>query len=91
VVGKFEKLRKENYNLGKCFKYFKKKVSIYCKMILSVLISYTFFCKLLVAGANGTNGVPVLRQSVVYKQEQESVIIQSQHMVERNAMEPKLS
>jgi len=45
----------------------------------------------MVAGANGTNGVPVLRQSVVYKQEQESVIIQNQHMVEKNVMEPKQS
>ena len=59
------------------------------KMILSVMISYTFICKLMVAGANGTNGASVLRQSLVYKQEQENVTIQSQHMVERNAMEPK--
>ena len=41
----------------------------------------------MVAGANGAYGVPVLRQSVGYKQGLENVLIQSQRMVERNAME----
>ena len=45
-------------------------------------------CKLMVAGVNGASGVSVLRQSVGYKQGLENVLIQSQHMVERNAMEP---
>ena len=45
----------------------------------------------MVAGANGTNGVSVLRQWVVYKQGLENVLIQSQHMVARNAMEPEQS
>jgi len=43
----------------------------------------------MVAGANGASGVSALRQSVVYKREQENVLIQSQHMVERYAMEPE--
>ena len=43
----------------------------------------------MVAGVNGAYGVTVLRQSVVYKQGLENVLIQSQHMVERNAMEPE--
>jgi len=46
---------------------------------------------LMVTGANGASGVSVLRPSVAYKQEQENVLIQSQHMVERNAMEPEQS
>ena len=40
----------------------------------------------MVAGANGAYGVFVLRQSVGYKQGLENVLIQSQHLVERNAM-----
>jgi len=47
--------------------------------------------QLMVAGARGTIGVSVLRQSVAYKQEQENVVSQSQHMVERNAVEPEQS
>ena len=43
----------------------------------------------MVAGVNGAYGVSVRRQSVVYKQGLENVLIQSQHMVERNAMEPE--
>jgi len=43
------------------------------------------------AGANGANGVSVLRKSMAYKQGQENVLIQSQLMVERNAMEPEQS
>ena len=43
----------------------------------------------MVAGANGANGVSVLRQSVAYKQGSENVLTQSQHMVEWNAMEPE--
>ena len=45
--------------------------------------------KLMVAGVNGAYGVSVLRQSMVYKEGLENVLIQSQHMVERNAMEPE--
>ena len=41
----------------------------------------------MVAGANGAYGVFVLRQSVGYKQGLENVLIQSQRMAERNAME----
>ena len=41
----------------------------------------------MVAGANGAYGVSVLRTSVAYKQGLENVLIQSQHMVERNAVE----
>jgi len=43
----------------------------------------------MVAGANGANGVSALGKSVAYKQGQENVLIQSQLMVERNAMEPE--
>ena len=43
------------------------------------------------AGANGANGVSALRQSMAYKQGLENVLIQNQHMVERNAMEPEQS
>ena len=43
----------------------------------------------MVAGVNGAYGVSVRRQSVVYKQGLGNVLIQSQHMVERNAMEPE--
>ena len=41
----------------------------------------------MVAGVTGAYGVSVLRQSVEYKQGLENVLIQSQHMVERNAVE----
>ena len=41
----------------------------------------------MVAGVNGASGVSVLRQSVGYKQGLENVPIQSQRMVERNAVE----
>jgi len=41
------------------------------------------------AGANGANGVSVLRKSVAYKQGQENVLIQNQLMVERYAMDPE--
>ena len=43
----------------------------------------------MVAGVNGAYGVSVRRQSVVYKQGLENVIIQSQHVVERNVLEPE--
>jgi len=43
------------------------------------------------AGANGAHGVSALRNSVAYKQGQENVLIQSQLMVDRNAMEPEQS
>jgi len=56
-------------------------------MILYVLI--TLVCQLMEAGSNGANGVSVLRKSVAYKQGQENVLIQSQLMVERNAVEPE--
>ena len=56
-------------------------------MTLYVLI--TLVRQLMVAGANGANGVSVLRQSVAYKQGQENVLVQSQHVVERPAMEPE--
>ena len=56
-------------------------------MILSVLTTLVF--QLMVAGANGANGVSALGKSVAYKQGQENVLIQSQLMVERNAMEPE--
>jgi len=41
------------------------------------------------AGANGANGVSVLRKSVAYKQGQETVLIQNQLMVERYATDPE--
>ena len=41
----------------------------------------------MVAGANGAYGVSVLRTSVAYKQGLENVLIQSQRLVERNAVE----
>ena len=41
------------------------------------------------AGANGANGVSVLRQSVAYKQGEGNVLIQSQDLVERNALDPE--
>jgi len=41
------------------------------------------------AGANGANGVSVLRKSVAYKQGHENVLIQNQLMVERDAMDPQ--
>lgn len=59
---------------------------MYCKIIYCF---HLLLCKLMVAGVNGAYGVSVLRQSVVYKQGLENVTIQSQHMVERNAMEPE--
>ena len=59
---------------------------MYCKIIDCF---HLLFCKLMVAGVSGAFGVSVLRQSVVYKQGLENVIIQNQHMVERNAMEPE--
>ncbi|KAJ7388610.1 Hemicentin-1 [Desmophyllum pertusum] len=43
----------------------------------------------MVIGANGTYGVSVLRQSVVYKQGRENALIQSQHMVENACNETR--
>ena len=43
----------------------------------------------MVVGANGTPGVCVLKRSMVYKQELESVPIQNQRLVENIAMGPE--
>lgn len=43
----------------------------------------------MVAGANGTHGVSVPSQLVVYKQGKENVLIQNQHMVGNTAMGPE--
>lgn len=47
----------------------------------------------MVAGANGTHGVSVPSQLVVYKQGKENVLIQNQpmHMVGNTAMGPEQS
>jgi len=58
-------------------------------MILYLLI--TLVCQLMEAGANGANGVSVLRKSVAYKLGKENALIQSQLMVERNAKEREQS
>lgn len=44
----------------------------------------------MVIGTNGAYGVAVLKQSVAYKQGLENALIQSQHMVGNNVMEPEL-
>ena len=55
--------------------------------IVKIDCFHLLLCKLMVAGVNGAYGVSVLRQSVGYKQGLENVLIQSQHLVERNAVE----
>ena len=44
----------------------------------------------MVIGTNGAYGVAVLKQSVAYKQGLENALIQSQHMVGNNVLEPEL-
>ena len=59
-------------------------------VVLTLFLSHIQY-KLTVVGVNGANGVSVLRQSVAFKQGQENVLIQNQHMVGNTAMEPEQS
>ena len=61
------------------------------KYVSDSYVLITLVCQLMEAGANGANGVTAQRQSVAYKQGVESALIQSQHMVEINAMETEQS